>query len=396
MKKNILFIVDGSLRNPILQSQGFPFLYSLNHTKYKPFVLSFEDTNISKEESLEFQSIIKKYDSKINFLPVIINKKGILPSWFYFLWRATFKLKFIVSNNRIDLLHARSFFPALLSIIIKSFFDPSIKVIYDNRGLFIDERIFRGDIKKASIKEKFFRWIEEYILKNCDSLVVVSNEFKKYLIKTFGSNIGEKITVINNRTKIATKFNFEELINLKPQNHIVCVYSGSAARWQNISEMFDLFNQAVSEIKNIKIKIFTYHLEEFQKRKILYPDLENSVEIISLDSEKVSENLIRCNFAVLLRNNDLINNVASPLKFGEYLAAGLPVIISEGIGDTRELIEKYNVGVIIKDNDYESAISELQELLNDKDVYNRCLRVAYKEFNIDMSFKQYKEIYDKL
>ncbi len=54
------------------------------------------------------------------------------------------------------------------------------------------------------------------------------------------------------------------------------------------------------------------------------------------------------------------------------------------------------MGVIIKKNDYESAISELQELLNDKDVYHRCLRIADKEFNINASFKQYQEMYDKL
>ena len=83
-------------------------------------------------------------------------------------------------------------------------------------------------------------------------------------------------------------------------------------------------------------------------------------------------------------------------KFAEYLSAGLPVLLSEGIGDTESVIRKYNVGVIIKNNDYESAISELQELLNDKDVYHRCLRIADKKFNINISFKQYQEIYDKL
>jgi len=202
MTKNILFIADSSLRNPILQSQGFPFLYNLNHTKYKPFVLSFEETNMSKEESLEFQSIIKKYDSKINFLPVTINKKGILPSWFYFFWRATFELKSLIRNNRIDLLHARSFYPVLLSIIIKSFFDPSIKVVYDNRGLYIDEKIFSGDIKKASIKEEFFRRFEKYAVKNCDRMVVVSNRFKSHLLNKRKNITLSKIAVIPNRTLI--------------------------------------------------------------------------------------------------------------------------------------------------------------------------------------------------
>jgi glycosyltransferase involved in cell wall biosynthesis len=111
---------------------------------------------------------------------------------------------------------------------------------------------------------------------------------------------------------------------------------------------------------------------------------------------KVKSELINATFGVSLRKPDMVSRVSAPIKFAEYLSAGLPVILHEGIGDTEQIIKKYNVGVIIKKNDYESAISELQELLNDKDVYRRCLRIADKEFNIKTSFQQYQEIYDKL
>jgi hypothetical protein len=118
MKKNILFIADSSLRNPILQSQGLPLLYNLNHTNYNPFLLSFEETNLSKEESIEIHSIIKKYDSKISFLPVPIRKKGIISSWLYVILKKSKILYSIIRQNNILLLHARSFNPAFLAIII--------------------------------------------------------------------------------------------------------------------------------------------------------------------------------------------------------------------------------------------------------------------------------------
>jgi len=392
MIKNILFIADSSLRNPILQSQGFPFLFNLNHTKYKPFVLSFEETNISKEESLEFQSIIKKYDSKINFLPVTINKKGILPSWFYFFWRATFELKSLIRNNRIDLLHARSFYPVLLSIFIKFFFNHPIKVVYDNRGLYIDEKILCGLIKKASIKEKFFRWFEKYVVKNCDRMVVVSNQFKFYILNKSKHKTLSKIVVIPNRTLIDMNINLTQ----KHSNKIILVYSGSYAVWQNSTELKKLFIQALNIFNDVIFKIISYEQEKFQSLFSAESELLQRINIVSVEPVKVKEELSKCNCGILLRENNLINNVSSPLKFAEYLAAGLPVLLSEGVGDTESIIKKYDVGIIIKNNNYMSALKDLRELLNDKDVYRRCLRVADKEFNIITSFKQYQEIYDKI
>jgi len=392
MIKNILFIADSSLRNPILQSQGFPFLFNLNHTKYKPFVLSFEETNISKEESLEFQSIIKKYDSKINFLPVTINKKGILPSWFYFFWRATFELKSLIRNNRIDLLHARSFYPVLLSIFIKFFFNHPIKVVYDNRGLYIDEKILCGLIKKASIKEKFFRWFEKYVVKNCDRMVVVSNQFKSYILNKSKHKTLSKIVVIPNRTLIDMNINLTQ----KHSNKIILVYSGSYAVWQNSTELKKLFIQALNIFNDVIFKIISYEQEKFQSLFSAESELLQRINIVSVEPVKVKEELSKCNCGILLRENNLINNVSSPLKFAEYLAAGLPVLLSEGVGDTESIIKKYDVGIIIKNNNYMSALKDLRELLNDKDVYRRCLRVADKEFNIITSFKQYQEIYDKI
>ena len=94
-----------------------------------------------------------------------------------------------------------------------------------------------------------------------------------------------------------------------------------------------------------------------------YRDLYESSEILSVGSDEVFNQLTSANFGLLLRENNIVNNVSSPLKFAEYLAAGMPVVVSEGVGDTEETIKRYKVGVVIKNNDYDSAIFQLKELL---------------------------------
>jgi len=399
MIKNILFISDSSLRNPILQSQGLPFVYNLNHTQFKPFVLSFEETNLGKEESLEIQAIINKYNSKIDFFPVTIRKKGVLPSWLYFSWKRIKILYKIISNHQITLLHARSFNPAFLAIVIKIFLKPSIKVIYDNRGLYIDELIFRNALSKGSIKEKIFRTIEKVIMIKCDQMVVVSNAFKSYIVEQWGDrnkNISIKTKTIPNRTQLI--FNDSDIVSRQTlmEDRTTCVYTGSSASWQGADNFYKVFSIILDRIPTTYFKILTYEPEAFLNHP---PENIKLAERLIVDKIKFSDvktELINATFGILLRKPDIVSRVSAPIKFAEYLAAGLPVILREGIGDTEQIIKKYNVGVIIKKNNYVTAVSELKELLDDKDVFYRCLRVADKEFNINISFKQYQEIYDRL
>ena len=116
----------------------------------------------------------------------------------------------------------------------------------------------------------------------------------------------------------------------------------------------------------------------------------------SLEQEEVFEELIKCNFGIIFRGNNLISSVSSPLKFGEYLAAGLPVLINEGIGDTEEIILKYKIGVIIRGKNYYEALNEMIDLLKDKKIYSRCRETAVREFNIKDTFISYQIIYKGL
>jgi glycosyltransferase involved in cell wall biosynthesis len=52
--------------------------------------------------------------------------------------------------------------------------------------------------------------------------------------------------------------------------------------------------------------------------------------------------------ALLLREFSVVNRVASPVKFAEYLAAGLPVIITDGVGDCSTLVRRSRLGLVLE------------------------------------------------
>lgn len=59
---------------------------------------------------------------------------------------------------------------------------------------------------------------------------------------------------------------------------------------------------------------------------------------------------------LLLRRDDPVNAVASPTKLAEYLAAGLPVLVSRGIGDLSAWVAAEGLGQVVDDPDDDVAL----------------------------------------
>ena len=393
MKINILFIANGSLANPILQTQGLPYLYSLDSSIYRAHVLSFERKNPSNQINDRIEAIMNRFGEKINFHTIIVNGNGLLTVRLHSIIKGLKAVKSLVKRFDIKILHARNFFPAFISIIIKIFFKSDIKILYDNRGLAIEEKIFSGQLNNLS--GKIFRRLEKIVVNKSDSIVVVSEKLKEYLLNKYGNSIQKKMFVINCKTFIPV-INGLKPGEIKSSIYFAGVYSGSAASWQNLNGMMDLFKIAINRFDNIKIKILTWQKAIFIDKLSNYPELNNKIELLSLEQEEVFEELIKCNFGIIFRENNLISSVSSPLKFGEYLAAGLPVLINEGIGDTEDIILKYKIGVIIRGKNYYEALNEMIDLLKDKKIYSRCRETAVREFNIKDTFISYQRIYKGL
>ena len=88
---------------------------------------------------------------------------------------------------------------------------------------------------------------------------------------------------------------------------------------------------------------------------------------------------------------------SSPTKIGEYLAAGLPVISTAGIGDVDELLTGSNVGVLVRSftqESYTAAAQAATELSDDPETRDRCREVAREQLALDaVGVERYDRLY---
>lgn len=125
----------------------------------------------------------------------------------------------------------------------------------------------------------------------------------------------------------------------------VVTYLGSLAWYQRPDASMRLFRliQAVRpEAHFLAITTEPDKMRQLATQAGIAPD---SMTIRSVPARDVPRLLVASDLGLLLRDDSETNRVASPVKFGEYLAAGVPVVITPRLGDCSAAVREHHLGV---------------------------------------------------
>ncbi len=101
--------------------------------------------------------------------------------------------------------------------------------------------------------------------------------------------------------------------------------------------------------------------------------------------------------ALLLRRRDPVNAVASPVKLAEYLACGLPVLVSEGIGELSGLVRDEGLGAVVDDPDDAGALrGGIARLLEAPPARAHVAKVAAERLARERYLDVYRRLYAEL
>ena len=111
-----------------------------------------------------------------------------------------------------------------------------------------------------------------------------------------------------------------------------------------------------------------------------------------------SVNQQQCASAMFYKGNQLSELGRSPTRMAEVLGCGNLVVSNSGVGDVAEIINQYNVGVILDDydeNNLEIAYELFIELVSNPKTSHRCREAAEKIFSISSGVSSCAEIYNQ-
>ncbi|GMU89962.1 MAG: hypothetical protein AMXMBFR49_21680 [Chlorobiota bacterium] len=406
--KTVLFIADGPLGNPILQSQGIPHLIENHDHGINSYLLTFENRLLQagdKKLQERHSNSLAMLEGKVNHLPVYVpfdtarwimsNKILRALRFLLMILKGIFVTTSFVLNNRIDFIHCRSSYPAIIGTVVR--FLTGCRIIYDNRGI-PGEELGSGGI---DIQTMLYKKAEPWLLKYSDRIVVVSGAFRDHLTETFKINgLAEKITVIENGYSPG-RISFSEEKRARRREEegltgkLVMTYSGTLSKWQMFDEICEAYRVFRSRVEEPFFLVLTPDEEEAAGviRSKGIPDGEWMIR--NIKGNNLGDHLILGDFGTLFREKLLLNRVAAPIKFAEYLGAGLPVLISEGIGDTELFCRKGNVGVVfdLSDQGIENAVTEMKGLLGEPAIHTRCAEFAKENLSLKSAAEKYRKLY---
>jgi glycosyltransferase involved in cell wall biosynthesis len=116
---------------------------------------------------------------------------------------------------------------------------------------------------------------------------------------------------------------------------------------------------------------------------------QEDCKVVSAAHTEVPELLAAADLAVLLRDRSNVNRVASPVKFAEYLAAGVPVVLTEGIGDYSAVTRANKVGWVLSDFSLsQKNRDDMAAFLDDNpgdvaELRERCHKLAARELSAE-------------
>ncbi len=393
----ILFIADGSINQPLLHSQGLPLLRKLSQQGLRCYLLSFEE-NAACQDSELGKDLAARH---ITWRPVILPPQSNRLQRLSMLVKGVIQAGLTCRNEKIDVIHCRSYRPAVIGAVIKALVGSGF--LFDMRGFLIDEQVSQGKWQPKGLKYRLARWSERYCLLHADAIVTTSQKFSQQVWEIpYIANSPQKDFVIAVPNCADTdKFAFNPQageINRQQlgwQGRTVLIFSGAVQSWIGFDQTLAFFKLLKQFDPSAYVAFLAYGDLDSLRQKIAAENISPADYCVrTVPSAEMPFYLSAAHLGISFIKN---KEIASPVKFGEFLAAGLPVIINPGVGDTERIIKQYQAGLVIDPANPEAMSRGAQIILarlkDDPELPRRCRVAAERELSLDKAVSDYQHVY---
>jgi hypothetical protein len=255
-----------------------------------------------------------------------------------------------------------AFFCSLYKIIYKK-----CKLILDVQDLWPESFLMISDKLYIRFISNYYYLVNNFIFKNIDELVTVSNTFTEYLVNKY------KITKKTSTVFIGTDINAYK-VNKRSKVFSI-VYVGNLSKSYDIKKFLNIYK----DINFSKEVIFDIYGTGDDKEMLENHAAINNINVnfkgfVSI--EELQNNLSKYSLAV----NPIIKSSSATIinKVADYAAAGLPVINTQNSKEYMKYLKIYNSGESFDiDNDQSKIASFILSLSNDNKLVNFYSKGAY-------------------
>lgn len=315
----------------------------------------------------------------------------------YAVYKGLFFIKNYIQENSINILMPRSTMPAMMTNrLIPWLKNKKVKIIFDADGFPLEERIDFTSLKASDLQYKYLKNEETKLLNYADHILVRSELAKKIHLHTLGLDQIYKITKVTNG-RDPDFFNFSKearlitraALGIKEDTKLF-IYTGSIGPQYALKEMISVFESYSSINSNAYFILLTRSPQLVESE--LPIQLKEKIRPVAVEFDQVPSYLAAADIAFSLRLPAPSLSGIAPIKLGEYLMMGIPVIASTDVGDTDRLLLSTNFCHSYNHKDSQKISKVIDWINQPKSSRKEIIRFGKQHFSLDLTVKEYLSV----
>ena len=398
-----LYICYLPLSEPLVETQVLSYLIGLAAAGHEINLLTFEDRKHDGNARAEIRQRLAAQG--VTWHSLRYHKWPSLPATAFDVLAGIVKGLVLVWSRGIDVVHVRNPVPGAMGLAIRKLSRCSL--LFDIRGLMAEEYADAGIWTRGSFAFRITKKVEARCIAVADGVVILTDRARELL---FGSSTttasGAPVTVIPSCVNVqriqAQRGRRDEVRSqLRLENCLVLTYVGKFSTWYMAHEMAAFFARLRSAVPRARFLVLTQsdpHLIQAEFAALgISPD---DWRVISCPPEEVGAYLSASDCGISMISRLPSKAASSPTKVGEYLAAGLPIVMTAGIGDGDNILTATKTSVIVESHtrdSYTSALRSMEALVEDIGTAGRCVAAAEKYFSLtEVGIPRYLHTYEQV
>lgn len=301
----------------------------------------------------------------------------------------------IVRQRRIQIVHARSYVPALIALHLQRQF--GTRFIFDMRGFWPDEKVDAGSWSRSSPVYRLAKRYERTFLTSADAVVSLTRAGVEAM-RRFDYLHGHDtdFTVIPTCADL-DRFHPPAEPRTGP---FTLGYVGNAGGWYHFGPVLAAFDTIRANRPEARLLIVNRGQHEAIRAQLATHAVPASrVELVALDFADVPTAVRRMDATAFFIQPTSSKQASSPTKLAEFLGCGVPCLVNDGVGDMGPIVREAGVGVVVEEVSIRAAAESALRLLRlaaDPAVRSRCVETARRHFSLAGGVAAYDSLYRKL
>lgn len=307
----------------------------------------------------------------------------------------------VVRKHQIDAVMPRSTLPALATLLALR--GSTLPMILDADGLPLDERVDFAGQSPTSLVYRFLRDIEAQAVRRADVVLTRSKKAVAILQARAGAGTStDKFHVVRNGRDPNAFSPGATLSRRKTRRELgiddeapLLIYAGSLGPQYCLTQMLGLFAHVHKRRPDSRLLILTGSPEALPGALDPHPHLKHAISALTVEASDVPQYLACADLGLAVRRASFSMQAVAPIKLGEYLLCGLPVVASDDIGDTSTLVGP-QVGHLLNEmGDAELANAAdwfVDTVLAEREAFReRCRAAGLASFSLNGSVEGYRQ-----